>query len=266
MEVLNTVKGTLNTAVETLSNVAQGFVEKNRTKAKLNRLRMVMKSESELMNRAYIALGKEYYERLKNGESADSAKQQNLVEVIDNCKAKIARARDCYRRILESQNEFIYSAPAKDDDAPARNVVDITVACSNEDDYPSSPFENAAEAVREDIDEAKEAVGEKAETAKEKFEKRVEQVRGNVEGKVEHVKDVVEERVGKAKTVVGERVAKAADVVKERAEKLAEGDQKPVEEAAEAVEEAAEKAAEAAEEAAEEIVAPDTESDNEELF
>ena len=71
MEVLNmafdTVKSTVGTAVDTLSTVAQSFVEKNRTKAKLNRLRMVMKNESELMNRAYIALGKEYYEVLKKG-------------------------------------------------------------------------------------------------------------------------------------------------------------------------------------------------------
>ena len=58
-QVLDTVMSTVNSAVETLSTVAQNFVEKNRTKAKLNRLRMVMKSESGLMNRAYIAVGKE---------------------------------------------------------------------------------------------------------------------------------------------------------------------------------------------------------------
>lgn len=229
MEVLDTVKGTLNTAVETLSNVAQGFVEKNRTKAKLNRLRMVMKSESELMNRAYIALGKEYYDKLKNGEAADDAKQQNLLEVIDNCKAKIARARDCYRKILESQNEFAYSSPAKQDDYSAADVVDITVACSNEDDYSSSPFENASETVRENAEEAKDAVVEKAETAKERIGERFEKVKDTVEDKVEQAKDVMEERVGKAKTAIGERVAKAADVVKERAEKLAENEPKAAE-------------------------------------
>ena len=65
--ILDTIRGTMNTAGETLSTMAQTFVEKNRTKAKLNRLRMVMKSESELMNRAYIALGKDYYELDSNG-------------------------------------------------------------------------------------------------------------------------------------------------------------------------------------------------------
>ena len=56
MTILDSVKGTVNTAVDTISTVAQTIVEKNRTNAKLNRLRLVMKSESELMNRAYIAL------------------------------------------------------------------------------------------------------------------------------------------------------------------------------------------------------------------
>ena len=57
MPYIDTVKGTVNTAADTISNVTQNIVEKNRTNAKLNRLRLIMKCESELMNRAYIALG-----------------------------------------------------------------------------------------------------------------------------------------------------------------------------------------------------------------
>ena len=48
MTILDSVKGTVNTAVDTISSVAQTIVEKNRTNAKLNRLRLVMKSESDL--------------------------------------------------------------------------------------------------------------------------------------------------------------------------------------------------------------------------
>ena len=71
MTILDSVKGTVNTAVDTISSVAQTIVEKNRTNAKLNRLRLVMKSESELMNRAYIALGKAMYDsKKKQGYSA----------------------------------------------------------------------------------------------------------------------------------------------------------------------------------------------------
>ena len=65
MTFLDTVKGTVSTAVDTISSVTQTIVEKNRTNAKLNRLRLVMKNESELMNRADIALGKQHYEDAK---------------------------------------------------------------------------------------------------------------------------------------------------------------------------------------------------------
>lgn len=158
--VFDKVKSTMNTAADTLSTVAQNFVEKNRTKAKLNRLRMVMKSESELMNRAYIALGKEYYEMLKKGGTApNDEKQKNLLEVIDNSKTKIAKARDCYRKILESQNEYIYAAPAAAEEYPQEAVVDITVACSNEDDYSTSPFDSAEPEAEKTADAADEKPG-----------------------------------------------------------------------------------------------------------
>lgn len=155
MDFLNNVKGTVCNVVETVSNVAQSYVERNRTKAKLNRLRMVMKSESELMNRAYIALGKEYYEILNNGKAGVTERQQNLVKVIDNSKAKIGRARDCYRKILESENEFLINSSDDSNEYDVQDVQDITVACSNESDYKSSPFPAVEEAPKAEAEASK---------------------------------------------------------------------------------------------------------------
>ena len=168
--IIDKVKSTMNTAADTITTVAQNFVEKNRTKAKLNRLRMVMKSESELMNRAYIELGKEYYEMLKKGDvTAADEKQKNLLGVIDNSKAKIAKARECYRMVLESQSEFVYAVPSAPEKKPAEvkqeDVVDITVACSNEDDYDSNPFDAVAEKAEEVAGKAEDAAEKAAETA-----------------------------------------------------------------------------------------------------
>ena len=109
MTFFDTVKGTVNTAADTISNVTQNIVEKNRTNAKLNRLRLIMKCESELMNRAYIALGKSFYENAKKGESVSEEQQKKLFEVIENSKAKIAKARECYRQIVDSSNDIFYS-------------------------------------------------------------------------------------------------------------------------------------------------------------
>ncbi len=98
-----------------------------------------MKSESELMNRAYIALGKIMYDSRKKGTEINDAECEKLLKVIDTSKAKIAKARECYRKIVNSSNDIFYGNPevaeVKEDD-----IVDITVACSNEGDYKSSPF------------------------------------------------------------------------------------------------------------------------------
>ena len=153
MDIIGTLKSTACSMIDTVSTVAQNYVERNRTKAKLNRLRMVMKSESELMNRAYIALGKDYYTFLKTGKGEPNESQQKLVKVIDNSKAKIARARECYRGILEKENDVLYNATVGTNDYKAQDVQDITVACSNESDYKSNPFTAAAEAIKQESEE-----------------------------------------------------------------------------------------------------------------
>lgn len=170
MMIFDTVKGTVSTAVDTISSVAQSIVEKNRTNAKLNRLRLVMKSESELMNRAYIALGKQLYESQKNGKAASAENQKKLFEVIEKSKAKIARARECYRKIVDSQNDIFYGNPDEEKDYSTKEVVDITVACSNESDYKSSPFESIEAQVKTAVDEIKDEAEETAEKVEEKAE------------------------------------------------------------------------------------------------
>ncbi|MGN0450363.1 MAG: hypothetical protein ACI4G0_08435 [Ruminococcus sp.] len=176
MMIFDTVKGTVSTAVDTISSVAQSIVEKNRTNAKLNRLRLVMKSESELMNRAYIALGKQLYESQKNGKAVSAENQEKLFEVIEKSKAKIARARECYRKIVDSQNDIFYGNPDEEKDYSSNEVVDITVACSNESDYKSSPFESIEAQVKTAVDEIKDEVEETAEKVEEKAEELKEEL------------------------------------------------------------------------------------------
>lgn len=176
MMIFDTVKGTVSTAVDTISSVAQSIVEKNRTNAKLNRLRLVMKSESELMNRAYIALGKQLYESQKNGKAVSAENQEKLFEVIEKSKAKISRARECYRKIVDSQNDIFYGNPDEEKDYSSNEVVDITVACSNESDYKSSPFESLEAQVKTAVDEIKDEAEETAEKVEEKAEELKEEL------------------------------------------------------------------------------------------
>ena len=214
--IFDTVKGTVSTAVDTISTVAQNIVEKNRTNAKLNRLRLVMKSESELMNRAYIALGKQLYESQKKGEAVSAENQERLFEVIERSKAKIAKARECYRSIVDSQNDIFYGNPEEEKQYSTNEVVDITVACSNENEYKSSPFENAeAQAkavaceVEEVADEVAEKVAEKAEEVAEDVTEKAEEVADEVTEKAEEVADEVTEKVEETAEVIEEKFTTA---------------------------------------------------------
>ena len=211
MEIFNTFFDSVNSAVDTISDVAQSFVEKNRTKAKLNRLRLVMKNESEMMNRAYIALGKQYYEMQKKGDIQLDDKQKQLFKVIEDSKAKIARARNCYRTIVESRDEFIYKL--KDDAEPeyeADDIVDITVACSNESEYESSPFE---------------AVADAAEKVCESAEKKAEELKDAAKETAEELKDAAKETAEEFKNSAKETAEAAAEKVSAVAEDALDTDE-----------------------------------------
>ncbi len=177
MTIFDSVKGTVCTAVDTISAVTQTIVEKNRTNAKLNRLRLVMKNESELMNRAYIALGKTYYDGEKKGVGVSEAERDKLFAVIEKSKAKIAKARECYRKIVDSQNDIFYGTP----EVPEYNssdIVDITVACSNESEYESSPFENTAPSAKP------EAEAQPAETAEQSAKDKLSDLKDELKSKI----------------------------------------------------------------------------------
>lgn len=147
MAFFDTVKNTINSAVDTISTVTQTIIEKNRTNAQLNRLRLVMKNESEMINRAYIALGKHYYENVKGAKDTSPVpNEQELFAVIENSKKRIQKARERYSQILENQTVEIYENVDKS------MIEDITVACSNEDQYDASPFPVKEEAQQPDTE------------------------------------------------------------------------------------------------------------------
>ena len=141
MAILDSVKNGLNCAVDTVTEVTQTIIEKNRLNAQLNRLRTIMKNECEMINRAYITLGKKYYENKMNNKTDACENEEELFEIIENSKEQIRKARIRYRQLLESravENAQKYSVD---------ELEDITVACSNEDEYAESPFTAEADEV-----------------------------------------------------------------------------------------------------------------------
>ncbi|MGN0488800.1 MAG: hypothetical protein ACI4HO_06025 [Ruminococcus sp.] len=143
MAIFESIKSGFSCAVETVTDVTHSLIEKNRTNAQLNRLRSIMKSECEMINRAYITLGKKYYENKQNGKTDICENEEELFKIIAESKAHIKKIRERYRQVLERQTVEI----AKKYDIG--DLEDITVACSNEDQYEVSPFD--VEATAEDI-------------------------------------------------------------------------------------------------------------------
>lgn len=139
MNFIENVKNGVTAAVGTISDAAQGLMEKNRTNARINRLKFVIKNESAILNKAYIHLGKIYYE---NPETERTEEIESICEIITNSKLRLKMAQNLYREIIEQQNAAQADAPAA-----AEEFVDtITVACSNEDDCADAALEQAADA------------------------------------------------------------------------------------------------------------------------
>lgn len=134
MTFLDTVKSGITTAVDTVTEVTQNLIDKNRANAQLNRLRSVMKRECEMINRAYITLGKNYYENKTNNKNNTCPNEEELFKVIQQSKENIKKARDRYRQVIESQT------PDPIEEFNLTDLEDITVSCSNESEYEASPF------------------------------------------------------------------------------------------------------------------------------
>ena len=121
-----------------LGDTVQAIIEKNRIKAQVNRLRLVMRSETKTINKAYIELGKEYYKKLKGGEQEASAVKAN-----ERFKRAIAR----YHELIDTQ--VIAGDRQLDPDEEESEGGDITLCCSydeqNDNAEESAPAEPAEE-------------------------------------------------------------------------------------------------------------------------
>ena len=113
------------------NDAVQSIVEKNRTKAQVNRLRLVMRSEAKTINKAYIELGKEYYRKIKDNELTASDEAKDYCEAIVKSSERFKRAITRYHELIDSQVIAGGSElPVEEEDDNG----DITLCCSYEED------------------------------------------------------------------------------------------------------------------------------------
>lgn len=123
-----------------LSQTVQNIVESNRKCAQLNRLNLVIKNEMQVLDRAYIALGKHYYKSLSGDKDIEDVDISQLSKTIETAKLKLKKAQERYVYIEQ------YGMP--DEDKPQAEIVqtpvqeeihecdyddeDITICCAEE--------------------------------------------------------------------------------------------------------------------------------------
>lgn len=106
---------------ETFNDAVDFVVEKNRKFNKVTKLKKQIKKESNSVLKAYIALGKHYYNELRDVPNYD---MQKLCNSIDNSKKEIKRLKD---KLEEVKNEVDLSEFEEfvKDDKPAE--VEVTL-------------------------------------------------------------------------------------------------------------------------------------------
>lgn len=143
MSIIDNVKSGVSSAVETLSDTAQALVERNRIHAQKNRLKAVIQCENRVIDKALIELGKYY---LNNLRDIDNPRNEDLCQAVEDSIEKIKRAKERYD-MLSQYEESLCVCPccqqdSSEDNSEAEDPDDITVACSNEDDYDGDGFDD----------------------------------------------------------------------------------------------------------------------------
>lgn len=103
MDIKNEIKNGVKIASDAATDAVQALVEKSRLRANANRIRQVIKSDSELRNQAYIELGRYFYENMR--DSMDPS-QEELCVIIDKTSKRIEKATNKYIEFVALANDI----------------------------------------------------------------------------------------------------------------------------------------------------------------
>ena len=103
MDIKNDIMSGVKLAADAATDIAQALVEKSRLKAKANRIKQVIKSDSELRNQAYIELGRFFYENLRNDASDEC---ESLCVVVDKTTNRIDKASRKYLELISNSSDI----------------------------------------------------------------------------------------------------------------------------------------------------------------
>lgn len=102
MDIKNDFKTGVKIAADAATDVAQALVEKSRLRAKANRIKQVIKADTELRNQAYIELGRYFYDNLRD---CDNEELESLCVVVDKTTTRINKASRKYVELMSNSSD-----------------------------------------------------------------------------------------------------------------------------------------------------------------
>lgn len=102
MDIKNDIKNGVKLVSDAATDAASALIEKSRLRAKANRIRQIIKSDTSLRNQAYIELGRYYYENLRDNAQTE---QEELCVVIDKTSLRINKASKKYVEMLSKSSD-----------------------------------------------------------------------------------------------------------------------------------------------------------------
>ena len=168
---------------EGLSSAIDMIVEKNRQCAQLNRLAAIIRNETEVINHAYVALGKQYFGVLEGTEEPTEA--EKICEVIKFSEERLKKARarynyikeygvpvspidtvDMIRAVNESDADIESFVESPEEDETEENA-DITIAVAGEDQESAEDSDTGTEKPAEQPQDTHTAVRRKRSRAQD---------------------------------------------------------------------------------------------------
>lgn len=205
----------------TINDVAEILAEKNKIRAQCSRIKQIIKADTSSRDKAYIELGKYYYQNLREGAPADN---EGYCATIDKMNARIEKASLKFVELQDLQNETkIQSENAE----KLKEVIQIKAEQLKED---------ASEKAREASEKAKVKAGEAWDKTKEKAGEAWDKTKVYAEDAWDKTKTFATDQYTKIK----EKSADKIDDIEEELEDKVEEAEEYVEDTKEVAEEAKE--------------------------
>ncbi len=208
MDFKDNIKNGARLAADAATDIAQALVEKSRLRANANRIRQVIKADTELRNQAYIELGRYYYENMR--ASADE-ELESLCVVVDKTTARINKASRKYVELLNQSN---------DTKLKSENTEKIKTIVTDKAEKIKDSAEEAVADIKDKARDTTKKVRDKAADVTEKVREKATDISDKVQEKTATVSDKVKEKATDLKDKAKDSVIDIKDKAKDKVDDL----------------------------------------------